>query len=438
MNKPLSKQMDLTDRIVIEIGLHCGRSFKQIATELHRHPSTIAHEIRANRTCIPALYFHGNDCKFSRKCAGTLKYLCGDSLCKHSCSLCSKYDCHELCPQYRPRHCSKPDSPPYVCNFCSEKRVCTNEKFVYSAKRAQASSERRRSESRQGIRISAEDMEQLDEMITKLINQGQPLAHIYAEHRDEIPVGLRSLYNYIDAGEMTIRNIDLRRKTTYRKRRRTKSKNPTYVSNCRIGRTYEDFDKYLQSHNSEDVVEMDTVIGRKGSGNRLLTMIFRKNSVMLMFIMPNGKADSVKSVFDALESCLGLDTFKQLFPVILTDNGSEFKRVDSLELTEDYEYRTRIFYCDPHAAWQKARIEKNHEFIRYAIPKGKTLNAYNQTEITFLANQINSIRRPSLGYKTPYELAANDENMQLLFKLLKMHPIPPDEVRLNPDIFKNI
>ena len=53
----------------------------------------------------------------------------------------------------------------------------------------------------------------MDALITKLVKKGQPLTHIYTEHENELPVGLRSLYNYIDSGIMTIKNIDLRRKT---------------------------------------------------------------------------------------------------------------------------------------------------------------------------------------------------------------------------------
>ena len=85
----------------------------------------------------------------------------------------------------------------------------------------------------------------------------------------------------------------------------------------RIGRTYEDFTKYIESKDIDIVVEMDTVIGRKGSGNRLLTMIFRKNSVMLAFLLLDGKAKSVKHIFDTLENYLGFDIFKQLFPLSL-------------------------------------------------------------------------------------------------------------------------
>lgn len=110
-------------------------------------------------------------------------------------------------------------------------------------------------------------------------------------------------------------------------------------------------------YTEDEVVEMDTVKGVREQGKRLLTMIFRKNNVMLLFLMPYGKAESVKMVFDYLEAGLGIEIFRRLFPVILTDNGSEFKKVDELELTSDETgflvYRTSIFYCDPMASWQK-------------------------------------------------------------------------------------
>ena len=104
--------------------------------------------------------------------------------------------------------------------------------------------------------------------------------------------------------------------------------NQTY----RIGRTYQDYESVVNRRFSDfEVVEMDTVKGCRESGKRLLTMIFRDNSVMLLFLMPDGTADSVVRVFDYLEAGLGTERFQRLFPAILTDNGSEFKRVDALE-----------------------------------------------------------------------------------------------------------
>ena len=127
-----------------------------------------------------------------------------------------------------------------------------------------------------------------------------------------------------------------------------------------------------------------------------------------------------------------------MFPVILTDNGSEFKRPIELEYNDDLVPRTSVYYCDPMASWQKPHIEKNHEFIRYVIPRGKSLNPYTDEDITLLMNHINSIKRPSLGNKSPYELVADDdEDMHELMYLLEMDPIPADEVHLDPNLFKS-
>ena len=87
------------------------------------------------------------------------------------------------------------------------------------------------------------------------------------------------------------------------------------------------------------------------------------------------------------------------------------------------------------ASWQKPHIEKNHEYIRYVIPKGKSFNPYTQEDITLLMNHINSTKRPGLKYRAPYELIDDEnEDMRALMDLLKMHLIPADEVHLKPDL----
>ena len=77
-----------------------------------------------------------------------------------------------------------------------------------------------------------------------------------------------------------------------------------------------------------------------------------------------------------LEHELGNELFEKTFPIILTDNGTEFGNPLSLEFNEDGIGRTRIFYCNPRASYQKGMIEKNHEFIRYVFPKGSSLIIY--------------------------------------------------------------
>ena len=70
-----SGQMDLSDRIAIETGICIGESFKKIAKRLRRHPSTIAHEVKENRTFIKGNYPNGKDCRMARQC--TVRNLCG-------------------------------------------------------------------------------------------------------------------------------------------------------------------------------------------------------------------------------------------------------------------------------------------------------------------------------------------------------------------------
>jgi len=180
---------------------------------------------------------------------------------------------------------------------------------------------------------------------------------------------------------------------------------------------------------------MDTVIGKQGKGKRMLTMLFVQQNLMLIFLMRDGKANSVVEYFDWLTSALGIKTFRKLFPAILTDNGSEFKYTLEMERSIDGAKRTKIFYCDPQASWQKPHIEKNHEYIRYVIPKGKSLEPYSQADFTLLANHINNTKRLQFDGKAPIELATSEEFRELL-RVTGIRQIPADDVVLTPFLFR--
>lgn len=431
------KQMDVTDRIVIEMGLYANRSFKQIAKTLQRHPKTIMNEVINNRVLISGHFIiNGNDCKYVRSCAR--RNICTDG-CEGlgiRCKNCIDRHCYDHCDHYVPLRCSRLEHPPYVCNFCYHRRDCTKNKYMYLGKQADEISRRRRSESRSHIRIQGQELREFDEFITQQIMKGQPISHIYAEHGDELPVTMRTLYNYIDAGALTVKNIDLRRKVGY-KRRKKKRKKETPKQSCRIGRTYDDFIKFTSEHPELRIVQMDTVRGGKKKGPVILTLLFVETSVMLMFLLPDGKAQTVVDLFDRLTAMLGYETFHDLFAVILTDNGSEFKYADALENTMFGETRCNLFYCDPLASWQKGELEKNHEFIRYILPKGRDFSSLSDEKILRIMNHINSTKRMGIANKSPYELIhPNDYAMQILMRELKMNIIPPDDVHLKPTLIR--
>ena len=102
-----------------------------------------------------------------------------------------------------------------------------------------------------------------------------------------------------------------------------------------------------------------------------------------------------------------------------------------LASTWDGQHRTQVFYCDPQASWQKPHIEKNHEFIRYVIRKGKSLNPYNQEDMTVLMSHINSTKRSKHNGRSPFELASGPE-FEKLKQVLGIEEIPADDIVLDP------
>ena len=85
-----------------------------------------------------------------------------------------------------------------------------------------------------------------------------------------------------------------------------------------------------------------------------------------------------------MDKILGPELFEKLFPVILTDNGSEFSNPRAIEYRETaqrgYSYhRTNVFYCDAGSPYQKSAIEVNHELIRRILPKGTRYDVGNNS-----------------------------------------------------------
>ena len=427
-------RLTLSERIAIESGIYEHLKLNEIAKRIFKSPETVSREIRKNRTIVTGYKPFGKDCNFASECK--TKGLCGKTGCTKRCVTCKDYECRELCKRYSNKPCKNLSKPPYVCNVCTNRRKCKTDRAYYIAQQADAMSRRRYSESRSKIQTRGKELEKLDETVTPLILKGQPITHIWAEHGEELGISQRTLYRYADRGVLSFGNIDLRRKVGYRPRRKKKEQSERFLNQeFRKSRSYDDYLEYMEKHPDTTVVQMDTVKGCREQGKRLLTLHFCDTNMMLILLMHDGKADTVVEQFDRLTSLLGLEEFRKVFPVILTDNGSEFKHTKEMETTDDGKKRTKIFYCDPQASWQKPKIEKNHEFIRYVLPKGKSLNPYTQEDMTILANNINSTRRNLLGGKSPYEVITNKSVLNLM-KLMGLHMIPSDEVNLTPKLLK--
>ena len=178
--------------------------------------------------------------------------------------------------------------------------------------------------------------------------------------------------------------------------------------------------------NSKTFWEMDTVMGRMG-GKVLLTFNLSFCNFIFARLLDNKTALEVtKHLYDIKNTLHQADKdFFQLFPVILTDNGGEFARVDDIEM--DVRGESKLFFCDPNRSDQKGRIEKNHTLIRDILPKGTSFDNLTQEDINLVCSHVNSVKRAALNGKSAYELFAFTYGEEIP-KLLGISKIPAEDV----------
>lgn len=428
------RHFDWNDRRVIQAGLENGDSFKQIAEALGKHPTSVANEVKRYRT-FKKCGAHGsafNDCSNRFTCSKS--DLCGSPQCRRRhCRYCSR--CSEHCGEYVQELCRKLEKPPYVCSGCRQKIQCTLGKAFYDAGDANHMAMSVLAGSRSGINADADEVARLDAVITPLVKRGQSLYHIiHTVGKDAALPAERTLYSYVENGVLQgICSIDLPRQVRYKKR--YKKRTPADTS-CRIGRTRTDFLKFMGAHPDTPLVQMDSVVDHDEK-HSLLTLHFVEACMMLAYIREGDSAQSVISILDMLTESLGLGMFRRLFPVILTDNGSEFKDVARLEATASGEERTKVFFCDPYASYQKGAIENNHEMIRRVLPKGTDFTGLTQGDIAVMMDNINSYKRKKLNGRSPYDLFSflHGDDSVGLFKALGIRRIEPDKITLTKRLF---
>lgn len=185
----------------------------------------------------------------------------------------------------------------------------------------------------------------------------------------------------------------------------------------------------MSSHPDANVIQMDTVEGVKGE-NLLLTLHCVKSHFQIAHLISSKENNHLGQVFKLYYERINNDElFKNFFHVVLTDNGTEFTDIGYLEKLD-----VKVFFCDPNRSDQKGACEKNHEFIRYFLPKGTSFKNLHQRNIWNMMSHINSYKRISLNNKSPYEITEFIWGKELL-QALHINKIKPDEVTLNRSIF---
>ena len=428
--------LTLALRTEIENGLRHGDSCGAIARRLKVARTTIVREIQKHAVASDkgAKGRVTNRCIHRSEC--TRHFLCRNCtrpLQNRRCSLCTH--CNEVCPDFEEIVCQSLSRPPYVCNGCTREGICVLRKRFYVAKVAQEEYERLLSSAREGAAVTDEERRQMSDTLAAGFRKGQPIHHIVKSAPDLFHVSERTLYTYVNSGIlMPVGRTDLPMAPKMKPRRK-KGVEHKVDRKCREGRTREDFLKFMEDNPEMEFVEMDSVEGEKG-GKVLLTLNLNVCTFMMLFIRDANTSQTVIDVFNMLEQTLSFEVFTKLFPVILTDNGSEFSNPDALEISPfNGKRRTWIFYCRPLASWQKPHVENNHKNLRDIFPKGKSMNHVTPEKATLAMSHLNCKVRKGLGDIPAFRLFETIYGTDILEKLGVQY-IRPLDVTLTPDLVK--
>lgn len=390
------------DRVNIENGLNNNKSINQISKELNRSHSSILREIDRNK-------------KYSEP---------------------STWNNYKINHPDLDLSCERLNKSPYVCNGCKSRSGCRKLRFTYYAREAQKMYEELKVNCRIGIDLNQSQIDKINQVIKPLLDKGQTLNHLYINHPDVLDLSKSTFYRHVNNGVFDFGPMNLPRIVKYKHRKMKKPRRTRQEREILKGRKYSDFIEYLSKNPNATIIEMDTVEGINGEPFCFLTLLWRNSNFMLIFKLESQTKEEVSKVFNYLQNTLNYDSYKKLFEVILTDNGHEFYCVDDIESIQDTgETVTKLFYCDPGASYQKGAIEKNHEFIRYILPKKTSFKDVTQEQVILIMNNINNLCRESLNNKSPYEAMQFLVSNEILSKL-NCYYIKPDDVVLNKSLLK--
>ena len=408
------KRLDHNDRINLQAGIAKGYSLKEIAKILNKSRSTIYREII-------------NNCQYKD--------------CRHTCSHCQK-KCKGIllnyingqCQSFIAYECIKWSKFPYTCNGCKESRFCCHRKRYYDCIEANNYSKRKRKEPRTFKNISEYDLKVIDEIVSDGVALGQSLHHIFISNEIlQNKCCERTIRRYIYKGYLNVKAHQLPRYVRYSHKYDYKKCKIVNIERM-LGRTFADYKKYIDEHPNDNIFQYDSVEGKIDDKKAILTITYPKFRFQFGYLISKQNASSVLKKIRNLQTILGND-YEEIFQINLSDNGPEFAKFHEIEMDEGGYHLCKVFFTNPYKSTDKASCERNHEFIRYVIPKGVSLDFLTQEKVELLFSHINSYIRESNKNKTPYELMVERFGIEFM-EIIGIKRISPKDICLKPSLLK--
>jgi IS30 family transposase len=144
--------------------------------------------------------------------------------------------------------------------------------------------------------------------------------------------------------------------------------------------------------------EGDLIIGEL-SGSAIGTLVERRTGfVMLLHLPDDHRAETVRDAIIA-----AVHTLPDALRRSLTwDQGVELARHAEITTATDLP----VYFCDPHAPWQRPLSENTNGLLRQYYPKGTDLSVHSKDHLEAVAAQLNARPRKRHGFRTPAEVLA--------------------------------
>jgi IS30 family transposase len=144
--------------------------------------------------------------------------------------------------------------------------------------------------------------------------------------------------------------------------------------------------------------EGDLIIG-KGCKSAIGTLVERTTRYVMLLHLPAGRdAHLVEQAMRQAITALPAD----LARTITWDQGKE------MAYHADFTIATGIpvYFCDPHAPWQRGSNENTNGLLRQYLPKGTDLSVHSAEELARIAASLNNRPRKTLEFMKPSEKLA--------------------------------
>ncbi|MDR3355789.1 MAG: IS30 family transposase [Spirochaetaceae bacterium] len=205
----------------------------------------------------------------------------------------------------------------------------------------------------------------------------------------------KTLYNYIDKGLLTTKNIDLALKV-----RRKPKKGRARRNKKILGESIEKRPEAVEAREEAGHWEIDSAIGKSTDKTAAMTMVERKTRKQIAVKLDSrGSAAVEKAAKEICASCGNIG--KAAFKSTTGDNGAEFAGLKGA-------VECAVYFCHPYASFEKGTDERHNGLLRRFIKKGGSIGELAPEIIEMAAEWNDNLPRKILGCMTPAEAFAQE------------------------------